>query len=316
MKTGHYALNEEEIYDLLNRSGWNPRWKWNDYGQELPMMAAESPFEYGPIQGDSVSMPLDLLKMNPEISVEVQEDSLEMLGIGYGDRVVLRLFDKCNDGDVVLVNNNGIKLMVYYGDDDGEWLVSPDSNRPAIPLNAEMKRNVIGRVLESRKRSISMPLRKINQLLKEHRDEWRQMVMGNQEPGKVGQNGPKLNYTAPKQTLQEVMRQKWIDGLLTDKSTYHVGWRTTMVEELMKSDHGRQIAENWAVRERRAMMKCWLVGALKDVQVLSGSYNKVAKLIDVGKDLPAASLAKYMGEGKKQPFFEWLKDYVKNGQMK
>jgi hypothetical protein len=56
-------------------------------------------------------------------------------------------------------------------------------------------------------------------------------------------------------------------------------------------------------------VKFAFIGALKDVGVLNCSYNALASnFIVTGID--SATLAKYMGYGKKKSYFEWLKQYV------
>ena len=57
-------------------------------------------------------------------------------------------------------------------------------------------------------------------------------------------------------------------------------------------------------------MKCMIIGLLKDAGVIRGSYNSIGKLLDMDNENPA-TLAKYMGMGKKQPYAEWIADYVK-----
>ena len=64
------------------------------------------------------------------------------------------------------------------------------------------------------------------------------------------------------------------------------------------------------MKEKRLTLKCMVVGVLKDVGVLKGSYNQIAKLMDMNEENPA-TLAKYMGLGKKQAFAEWIEGYVK-----
>ena len=71
-----------------------------------------------------------------------------------------------------------------------------------------------------------------------------------------------------------------------------------------------QIATDWAVADKRLGLKCMIVGMLKDVGVIRGSYNSISKLLDMDSENPA-TLAKYMGMGKKQPFAEWITNYVK-----
>ena len=44
-------------------------------------------------------------------------------------------------------------------------------------------------------------------------------------------------------------------------------------------------------------------------RVLRGSYNQIAKLLDMDGENPA-TLAKYLGMGKKQPYADWIVGYV------
>ena len=79
----------------------------------------------------------------------------------------------------------------------------------------------------------------------------------------------------------------------------------------MASEWRDKIASDWAVADKRLGLKCMIVGVLKDVGVIRGSYNSIAKLLDMDSENPA-TLAKYMGMGKKQAFAEWIADYVKS----
>ena len=72
-----------------------------------------------------------------------------------------------------------------------------------------------------------------------------------------------------------------------------------------------QLASDWAVKDKRLGLKCMVIGMLKDAGVLRGSYNSIAKLLDMEGEKPA-TLAKYMGMGKKQPFADWIEAYVKS----
>lgn len=46
-----------------------------------------------------------------------------------------------------------------------------------------------------------------------------------------------------------------------------------------------------------------------DAGVLKGSYNFVARQLDIGAD-NSATMAKYLGMGKKQPYSSWIMEYV------
>jgi hypothetical protein len=77
----------------------------------------------------------------------------------------------------------------------------------------------------------------------------------------------------------------------------------------MHSEWRDLIAREWDSKDRRLMLKCMIVGLLRDVDVVRGSYNSIARRLDMDGENPA-TLAKYMGAGKKQPFAEWVEEYV------
>ena len=60
------------------------------------------------------------------------------------------------------------------------------------------------------------------------------------------------------------------------------------------------------------MLKCMIVGVLKDAGVIKGSYNAISKVLDIDSDKPSATLAEYLGKGKKQPFADWIINYVES----
>ena len=119
-----------------------------------------------------------------------------------------------------------------------------------------------------------------------------------------------LNFFAPAVRLKKLLADEWFGLLTTDENRYNQQWTEQFVEALMRSECGEQIAREWAVKEKRLTLKCMVVGVLKDVGVLKGSYNQIAKLMDMNEENPA-TLAKYMGLGKKQAFAEWIEGYVK-----
>lgn len=118
-----------------------------------------------------------------------------------------------------------------------------------------------------------------------------------------------LNYYAPQTMITELLSKRWFDEVCTKKSAFTPKWREDMMAALMKSEYGTDIATEWADPNKRIQVKCKLVGALKDAGVIKGSYNSLAPRLDID-EVESASLAKYMGEGKKQSYFEWLKEYA------
>ena len=117
------------------------------------------------------------------------------------------------------------------------------------------------------------------------------------------------NYYAPAVQLKNLLHQAWFAMLATDRQRFDAGWTDAFVEALMASEWRDEIAGCWAVSDKRLTLKCMIVGVLKDAGVVRGSYNAIAKELDLDGENPA-TLAKYLGMGKKQPFADWIIDYV------
>lgn len=119
-----------------------------------------------------------------------------------------------------------------------------------------------------------------------------------------------VNFFAPSKHLKLLLAEEWFSLLTADENCYNTQWTEQFVEALLHSEWGEQIARDWAVKDKRLTLKCTLIGGLKDAGVLRGSYNQIAKLLDMDGENPA-TLAKYLGMGKKQPYAEWIFGYVK-----
>ena len=119
-----------------------------------------------------------------------------------------------------------------------------------------------------------------------------------------------LNYFAPTKNLKVLLTEEWFGMLTVDEKRFMAKWIHSFVDALMASEWRELIASDWAVADKRLGLKCMIVGVLKDAGVIRGSYNSIAKLLDMDGENPA-TLAKYMGMGKKQPFAEWITNYVK-----
>jgi hypothetical protein len=119
-----------------------------------------------------------------------------------------------------------------------------------------------------------------------------------------------LNYFAPAKNLKVLLTEEWFGMLTADEKRFTTKWLHVFVDALMASEWRDQIASDWTVADKRLGLKCMIIGLLKDAGVIRGSYNSIAKLLDMDNEKPA-TLAKYMGMGKKQPYAEWIADYVK-----
>lgn len=118
------------------------------------------------------------------------------------------------------------------------------------------------------------------------------------------------NSFAPQKNISVMLCQSWFDAYSKDKTKYTTNWREKLMEDLMASEYGTEIAKDWTDPGKRTQVKCALVGALIDAGVLKSSYNALAPELGIS-EIAVASLAKYMGYGKKQPYYDWLMEYVK-----
>ena len=142
-------------------------------------------------------------------------------------------------------------------------------------------------------------------------EDERRLLAAQSEAAKALDEEPvQLNYFAPTKNLKMLLREEWFGMVATDDKKYDSKWTDGFVEALMASAWRDPIAKDWSVKDKRLTLKCMIIGALKDSGVLRGSYNSIAKLLDMDDENPA-TLAKYMGLGKKQGFAQWIEDYVK-----
>ena len=127
---------------------------------------------------------------------------------------------------------------------------------------------------------------------------------------RLAQNAEPLNYFAPTKNLQELLRQPWFKALRTD-ARYNQQWTDDFVSALMASEFKDGIAQDWAIQGKRrkvTQIKGYIVGLLSDAGVLKGSYDSIAARIGLTDD--PRSFSRYMSQGKKQPFADWVSDYV------
>ena len=121
-----------------------------------------------------------------------------------------------------------------------------------------------------------------------------------------------LNFFAPKKNLQELLKQAWFAEVRTDEK-FDAAWTDAFVEALMASEYGEGIARQWAVkgaRNKRTLLKAYVVGLLKDGGVLKGSYLAIANM--TGQNNGKRTFSTNMSRGKKQPYADWVKEYIEN----
>lgn len=124
-----------------------------------------------------------------------------------------------------------------------------------------------------------------------------------------------LNYEAPKINLQQLLKQPWFAEVRSVEK-YDAAWTDAFVDALMGSEYGEVLAREWnngGRLDRCTQIKGYLLGLLKDAGVLKGSYDAIAEKANL-MDNPR-SFSRYMANGKKQPYAQWVKGCVKGEEI-
>ena len=120
------------------------------------------------------------------------------------------------------------------------------------------------------------------------------------------------NCFAPMKNLEMLLKRDWFKVWRTNDK-YTAKWIDGLVEALMESEWKGLIADEWSKEKKRLMLKCKIIGVLIDAGVLRGNYNQLSKVLPEKEGKKAASLAEYMGKGKKEPYADWIIAYVNKG---
>lgn len=123
-------------------------------------------------------------------------------------------------------------------------------------------------------------------------------------------------YFGPMKSLQVMLSNKWFDQVSTDTVRFDLTWRDRMVNSLMTSCYRDDIAQGWGKADQRLQIKGRFIGALMAAGVLGKSALCIARLFygtGVENTKEVKTLAKYMGDCRKENYIEWIKDYVKTG---
>lgn len=122
---------------------------------------------------------------------------------------------------------------------------------------------------------------------------------------------PELNYFAPTKILQEMLKEDWFEEVRS-KVDYDEQWTDAFIDALMASEWKDAIATDWSIngkRNKRTQIKGYVVGLLTDAGVLKGSYDAIARRIDPTDE--TRRFSRYMSQGKRQKYAEWVMEYVK-----
>ena len=113
--------------------------------------------------------------------------------------------------------------------------------------------------------------------------------------------------------LKEVLKGKWFEEVRTHQR-YTSKWREAFVDALLDSDYRRDIAKAYKDKYKRESLKGYVVGCLKDAGVISGTYDGIARQMNYSED-SYRTFSRYLGRGKNQDYFEWIKDYVEKSKL-
>ena len=123
-----------------------------------------------------------------------------------------------------------------------------------------------------------------------------------------------VNYFAPKKNLQVLLCLEWFDKVSKDKKKYSVAWRERLIEDLMRSEYRDEIAESWSKADQRLQTKGHVMGALMAAGVFSKKALAIARIYyGTGEEntKEVKTLAKYMGDSRKEYYADWIVEYVK-----
>lgn len=125
-----------------------------------------------------------------------------------------------------------------------------------------------------------------------------------------------LNYFAPMKNLQVMLCEEWFDKVSADKRKYTTAWREKFVADLMASEYRDKIAENWVKSDQRLQIKGRMIGALIAADVIHKKALAVARTYyNINENTSEVkTLAKYMGDSRKEYYTDWIVDYVKSQQ--
>ena len=123
---------------------------------------------------------------------------------------------------------------------------------------------------------------------------------------------PDLNYFAPMKNLQVMLCEDWFNMVCADKKKYTTAWREKFVTDLMTSEYRDKIAKDWAKSDQRLQIKGRIIGALIAAGVISKKALAVARTFYNNKENTpeVKTLAKYMGDSRKEYYTDWIKEYV------
>lgn len=119
------------------------------------------------------------------------------------------------------------------------------------------------------------------------------------------------NKTPVMINLKQFLLEDWFDDNSSNREKFTQEWRTKLIDDLLETEWGNIIINDWGNKSN--MIKCGLVGALKEIGVLKiKSKKQLAPLLNID-GVNNESVADYMGRQKLRPYYSWLRNYVAEG---
>ena len=122
-----------------------------------------------------------------------------------------------------------------------------------------------------------------------------------------------MNYFAPMKNLQVLLADEWFNKVCTDKKKYTTAWRDKFVADLLASEFRDDIAKAWTKPDLRLQIKGHVMGALMSAGVFNKKALAIARIYYGTREentKEVKTLAKYMGDSRKEYFTIWIKEYV------
>ena len=144
----------QEIFELLEKSGMNPRLCDTPVPFYENGVVAGIPTDPGDImRGEYVLMPRDLVGLRSLFATIVRGDSMRDAGFVPGDKILVQVDTEVSDGDIVIASIDGEStLKAFYTDGKGQkWLVPFNDAYDPIVLKEEMNVRIVGKVVEHTK---------------------------------------------------------------------------------------------------------------------------------------------------------------------
>lgn len=134
----------------------------------------------------------------------------------------------------------------------------------------------------------------------------------------------KQNRTTPRIVLQNMLRTTGVRPVFCNPKIHTEVWTDQFVASLMASEHGDYIAQKWAEKDQRLMLKGYIFGLLAEAGVMKGSKLSIARAyLGISDKSKVAELVKqvntfasYMSKSrwKDEPYADWVFEYVGRSQ--